>query len=55
MHPGPLFMSFGRYFVGLYLVFLLVMYLGAVYLLFGWYCVACLICLLVYCRLDIVT
>jgi len=40
-YQGPLCMSFGRYFVGHCLVFLLVMYLGAVYLLFGWYSIGC--------------
>jgi hypothetical protein len=37
MYQGPLFMSFGRYFVSFCLVFLPVMYLGDVYLLFGWH------------------
>jgi len=51
MYQGPLFLSFGRYFIGFGLVFLPVMYLGAVHLLFGWYSVHCfilVICLLVF-------
>jgi len=39
MYQGPQFMSFGRYFVGFYLVFLPVIYHGAVYLLFECYSV----------------
>jgi len=43
MYQGPLFMSFGRYFVGFYLVFLPVRYLGTVYLSFVWNSVGSLI------------
>jgi len=50
-------MLFGRYFMGFCFVFLLVMYSGAAYMLFGWYSVACIvsfICLLLfeYCHID---
>ena len=60
MYLGPLFMSFGRYFIGFYLVFPPVMYVGAVYLLFGWYYVGCFIlftCLLSfgYRHVDVLT
>ena len=43
MYQEPRLMSFGTNFVGFCLVFLPVMYLGAVYLLLGWYSIGCLI------------
>jgi len=53
-------MSFGKYFVGFCLVFLPGIYLGGVYLLLGWYSVACFIlftCVLSfgYCHVNFLT
>jgi len=60
MYQGPLFMSDGGYFVCFSFVFLPVMYLGAVYLLFGCYSIDCFVLFTFllpfgYCQVDFLT